>query len=178
MLRVNVDTRQVEIFASGLRNPWRFSFDRAAGMLYIGDVGQGSWEEIDAVAVTRAGVNYGWNPKEGTHCYTQQTCATAGLTDPIVEYGHSDGCSVTGGYVYRGTALGTLRGTYFYSDYCSGWLRSFRYATDVVTEQKNWSLGTSLGNVLSFGEGADGELYICTASGKIYRIDPANPPAR
>src|SRR5205085_7425086 len=105
-----------EIWALGLRNPWRFSFDREAAMLYIGDVGQGLWEEIDAVPVARAGVNYGWNPKEGTHCYTQQTCATAGLTDPIVEYGHSDGCSVTGGYVYRGTALGTLRGTYFYSD--------------------------------------------------------------
>ena len=115
-----------EIWAYGLRNPWRYSFDAAANQLYIADVGQGAWEEVNAVATSAAGVNYGWRIMEGAHCYNAQTCNTTGLTQPVLEYDHSQGCSITGGFVYRGAAIPELAGHYLYSDYCSGFLRSFR----------------------------------------------------
>ncbi|MCJ7756218.1 MAG: PQQ-dependent sugar dehydrogenase, partial [Thermoanaerobaculales bacterium] len=110
-----------EIWALGLRNPWRFSFDRSTGDLYIGDVGQGSWEEIDFEAKTDpGGRNYGWNTMEGSRCYESSNCSTEGLTLPAAEYSHAQGCSVTGGYVYRGTRFPALRGLYLYGDFCSG----------------------------------------------------------
>jgi glucose/arabinose dehydrogenase len=162
-----------EVWSFGLRNPWRFSFDRATGDLYIGDVGQNRLEEIN-VGVSAAGagrgVNYGWDVMEGSACFEPASgCGRDGLVLPAVEYGHDDGCSVTGGYVYRGAAIPALGGTYFYSDYCGGWVRSFRFVDGAVTEEHEWpSLAAS--SVSSFGQGADGELYILTAGGTVYRI--------
>ena len=153
-----------EIWAWGLRNPWRFSFDRANGNLYIADVGQGSREEVNVVGSSEAGVNYGWKIMEGRQCYGAQTCTQTGLTLPVLDYPHSGGaCSVTGGYVYRGQAIPGVVGHYFYSDYCAGWLRSFRHDDGAVADDRDW--GIDLGNVLSFGEDAAGELYILTATG-------------
>lgn len=165
---VGIDGRD-EIWAYGLRNPWRFSFDREASHLYIADVGQNAWEEVNAVAAGSAGINYGWNLMEGRHCFGSASCDTGGLVLPAVEYGHSNGCSVTGGYVYRGEALTAIRGHYFYSDYCSGFLRSFRFTGTSVTDERQWDVG-ELGRVLSFGQDADGELYILSSNGNVYRL--------
>jgi len=160
---------QGEIWAVGLRNPWRFAFDPEGGFLYIGDVGQNQWEEIDVVAAGVAGVNYGWNVREGSHCFGGVSCGDSELTDPVLEYGHDNGCSVIGGFVYRGTALQDVVGHYFYSDYCGGWLRSFRYANGRVEEHKEWAIG-SIGAVLSFGEDAARNLYLTSSSGRVYRL--------
>ena len=162
-----------EIWAFGLRNPWRWTFDQNAGLLYVADVGQGLWEEINVMPFAAAGLNYGWNTMEGIHCYAPSSgCNQSGLTLPVLEYGHNEGCAITGGFVYRGSAIPSLRGTYFYADYCNGWVRSFRYANGAVTEQRDWNLG-DLGNILSFGEDAAGELYILSANGTVYKIVPA-----
>jgi glucose/arabinose dehydrogenase len=155
-----------EIFAWGLRNPWRWSFDREMGELWVGDVGQNRWEEIDVV---RRGGNYGWNIREGAHCYGESPCRTEGLIDPVVEYGHGQGCSVTGGYVYRGERIPDLRGTYVYGDYCSG-----RIWGAPSEEPGNGTarllLETDL-SIASFGEGLDGELYVIDHDdGGIYRL--------
>ncbi len=159
-----------EIWAIGVRNPWRFAFDRQAGLLYVADVGQGRLEEVNVVQATRAGVNYGWNVMEGTSCYNATSCNQQGLELPAVEYDHSgNACSVTGGFVYRGSAIPEIAGHYFYSDYCAGWVRSFRFQNGVVTGQRGWELG-ALGNISSYGEDASGELYITSGNGKVYRI--------
>jgi len=158
-----------EIWGYGLRNPWRFSFDREANQLYVADVGQNDWEEINVVSVVQPELNYGWNTMEGAHCFASDPCDSSGLVLPALEYGHSDGCSVTGGYVYRGTAIPDIQGHYFYSDYCSGFLRSFRFSGGSVSDQRQWSVG-GLGNVLSFGEDAGGELYVLSRNGNVYRI--------
>jgi glucose/arabinose dehydrogenase len=166
-----------EVWARGLRNPWRFAFDRETGDLYIGDVGQNAREEIDVatdVAQFGRGRNYGWNVMEGTACFGGGSCDRNGLTLPVLEYGHSEGCSVTGGYVYRGTALGLFAGHYFYADYCEGWVRSFRLSGPEVTEQLDWPSLRPGGQILSFGEDARGELYILSGSGGVFRIEP--PP--
>ncbi len=162
-----------ELWDYGLRNPWRFSFDRDNGDLYIGDVGQGAREEIDvSLAGAQAGVNYGWNIMEGIGCYNAGSCNQTGLTLPIVDYSHADGCSVTGGYVYRGSQAPAADGVYFYSDYCSGWVRSFRYQAGQAVEQSDWPLLSPRDNVPSFGEDANGELYVLAASGRVYRVVP------
>jgi glucose/arabinose dehydrogenase len=158
-----------EIWAYGLRNPWRFAFDREAGLLYIADVGQNAWEEVNVVPAGDGGVNYGWNVMEGGHCFGGGSCDRAGLTLPALEYDHSAGCSVTGGYVYRGAAIPAIRGHYFYSDFCTGFLRSFKYAGGAVTEEREWDVG-SPGSVLSFGVDAAGELYILSGNGNVYRL--------
>lgn len=158
-----------EIWARGLRNPWRFAFDRTGGALYIGDVGQGRYEEIDVIPGTMAGANFGWNVMEGMHCYPSGTsCNATGFVAPAIEYDHGAGCSVTGGYVYRGS-IAALRGLYFYGDYCGGWVRSFRAGTAGVTEWTEWQFG-NIGRILSFGEDAAGELYVLTDAGVVYRI--------
>jgi glucose/arabinose dehydrogenase len=160
-----------EIWAWGVRNPWRFSFD--AGLLYVADVGQASWEEVDVVSASAGGLNYGWNTMEGTHCYGASSCSQAGLTLPVLEYDHSGGaCAVTGGFVYRGGQIPELDGTYFYADYCAGWVKSFQYTGGTVTEQHDWQLG-GVGDILSFGKDASGELYVLTAGGTVYRITRA-----
>ena len=124
--------RRSEIWSYGLRNPWRFSFDRVTGDLYIGDVGQNEFEEIDVSPDADGagrGANYGWDLMEGDECFEPASgCDRTGLELPAVRYSHDDGCSVTGGYVYRGSAIPSLQGTYFYSDFCGGWVRSFRFA--------------------------------------------------
>lgn len=163
-----------EIWAWGLRNPWRFAFDRQTGDLSIADVGQNRFEEVNAVAGAGEGLNYGWDVMEGNACFEpREGCDRSGLTPPVVVYGHDDGCSVTGGHVYRGSAIPSLRGTYFYSDFCSGFVRSFRFAGGAATEERRWpELEPSDGQVSSFGEDSEGELYLATAAGSVYRIVP------
>ena len=162
-----------EVWSYGLRNPWRFSFDRATGDLYIGDVGESRWEEVDYASAADGagrGINYGWSLMEGRHC-SRQGCE-AGITLPVVEYSHSEGCSVTGGYVYRGAALPGLQGRYFYSDFCQGWVRSIRVKGGVAVEQTDWPALEPGGFVTSFGEDAAGELYLLTEEGGVYKIVP------
>jgi hypothetical protein len=159
-----------EIWAYGLRNPWRFSFDPPAERLYIADVGQNQWEELNAVAARTGGVNYGWNVMEGMHCFQPANCSQAGLTLPVLEYGHGEGCSVIGGDVYRGSGIPEIAGHYFYADLCQGWVRSFRVDGTQVSERIEWPLG-DLGSVLSFGTDAAGELYVLSANGTVYRIE-------
>ena len=165
-----VDARE-EIWAYGLRNPWRFSFDDESKLLFIGDVGQDLREEINVVSSAKAGLNYGWRLMEGSACYNPSTnCNPSGaqLTLPAHEYTHADGCSVTGGYVYRGAAIPELTGHYLYADYCRGWLRSFRVESGNVTDHRLWS-GVSLPQVVSFGRDATGELYMI-AGARVWRI--------
>lgn len=166
---VNTQGARGEIWAWGLRNPWRFAFDRTAGLLYIADVGQNEWEEVNVAPATAGGLNYGWSIMEGQHCFRTETCSVAGLTLPALEYNHSDGCSITGGVVYRGSAVPALVGHYVYSDYCEGWIRSFRFANGSVTDERDWRLDG--GRVLSFGEDAAGEIYVLSANGRVYRIE-------
>ena len=164
-----------EVWSYGLRNPWRFSFDRANGDLYIADVGQNQFEEIDVSSADAGGgkgVNYGWSIMEGTHCFHAARCDQTGLTLPVLEYNHNQGCSVTGGYVYRGSAIPELQGHYFYADFCQGWVRSFRYAGGVATEETSWPALSTGGSIVSFGEDAAGELYILEAGGRVSRIVP------
>ncbi|MEO8634420.1 MAG: PQQ-dependent sugar dehydrogenase [Gemmatimonadales bacterium] len=159
-----------ELWNYGLRNPWRWSFDRLTGDLYIGDVGQGEHEEIDVQpAGSGGGQNYGWHTMEGFSCYNATSCTQTGLTLPKLDYDHGDGCSVIGGYVYRGSAT-SLRGHYLYGDFCSGWVRSFRYAGGSAVEQRDEPALTPGGNITSFGEDAAGEVYILTQQGSVYRI--------
>jgi len=159
-----------EVWAYGLRNPWRFSFDSAAGHIYIGDVGQNAFEEIDVEPADAAGRNYGWNTMEGTSCFGAGSCNMNGLTLPVLAYDNpDDGCAVVGGYVYRGSAIPTLQGHYFYSDACSGWLRSFRYDNGLAADQQDWNLMTS--GVRSFGVDADGELYLLAGS-SVFQLMP------
>ncbi|THI88233.1 MAG: PQQ-dependent sugar dehydrogenase [Nitrospira sp. CG24A] len=161
----------------GLRNPWRFSFDRVTGDLYIGDVGEGAREEINVSPAPNAGraLNYGWRLMEGTLCFNPSSnCDSGNLTRPVLDYPHFGGaCSVTGGYVYRGSAAPALSGTYFYADFCAGFVRSFRYQNGQVTEQKEWPLLSPSGSsVTSFGEDAAGELYVTTQGGGLFKLVP------
>lgn len=164
-----------EIWAIGLRNPWRFSFDLESGLLYIADVGQNRREEINAQPASEGGLNYGWNIVEGSLCFSPSTgCEMSGLVMPVLDYSNSQaqGCSVTGGYVYRGTMLPELQGHYFHGDYCRGVVRSFRLTTGgTVTDEIEWSLGT-LGSITSFGEDSDRELYVVVREGRVYRLEP------
>lgn len=162
--------RRGEIWAYGLRNPWRYAFDATGGLLYIADVGQGRREEVDVAGASHGGLNYGWNITEGSLCYPSDPCDKTGLTPPVFEYDHSLGCSITGGYVYRGSAIPELRGRYFYSDFCSGWLKSWVYRAGAATEQTDWPVA-NIGSVLSFGEDGQKELYMLSSNGNVYRIE-------
>ncbi|MEV6476598.1 PQQ-dependent sugar dehydrogenase [Streptomyces sp. NPDC051657] len=161
-----------EIWSYGLRNPWRFSFDAGTGDLLIGDVGQSDWEEIDwAPADSEGGENYGWSSMEGTHPFRGGT-EPANHVPPVHEYDRTGlGCSVTGGFVYRGDALPDLRGSYVFSDYCDGTLRTLQLENGEVTGVGD--LGVSGGEVISFVEGGDGELYVLGSAGAVSRVDPA-----
>ena len=161
-----------EIWAWGLRNPWRYAFDREAGLLYIADVGQNRWEEIDVAPADRPGLDYGWNVMEGNHCYAAPRCDASGLWPPTVEYPHPQGCSITGGFVYRGRDIPALVGHYVFSDYCSGWLRSFRHADGRAVDLRQWDVG-KIGSVSSFGLDGTGELYVLTLQGRVLRLAPA-----
>jgi len=173
-----------EIWAIGMRNPWRYSFDRLTHDLYIGDVGQDVYEEIDfQPAGSAGGENYGWRLKEGFSCYNPpDNCDPGGLTDPIYVYDHSQGrCSITGGYVYRGGVIPELSGTYFFADFCSSDIYSFNYDGNNVNDFQDRTSelapgnGQSIGNISSFGEDAYGEMYICDLGGQVFKIVPANP---
>jgi len=161
-----------EIWALGLRNPWRFSFDRLTGDLYIADVGQGAVEEVDVQpAGSPGGQNYGWNIMEGGGCYNSATCNTTGLTLPVATYDHSQGCSVTGGMVYRGPAFPGLQGIYFYGDYCSGRIWGLRkngagWETTVLRDPGNTPM-----NITTFGEDEAGNVYVVNyANGDLLKI--------
>jgi len=161
-----------EVWSYGLRNPWRFSFDRATGDLYVGDVGESRWEEVNYSSAAEGagrGTNYGWSRMEGLHC-VRSGCDQTGLTLPVLEYEHTDGCSVIGGYVYRGAAIPGLQGSYFYADYCRGWVRSIRIAGGIATNQTDWTALRTGGRVTSFGEDTAGELYLATEQGGVYKI--------
>jgi len=161
------------IWAKGVRNPWRFSFDRLNGDLFIGDVGQNMVEEVSyQPGSSTGGENYGWNDMEGTACFDPEIgCLTAGRVLPIEEYTHSEGCSITGGHIYRGCAIPDLAGTYFYSDFCTSFVRTFEVLAGVAINQADITadVGTA-GNVSTFGEDARGEIYIANLGGQVYRI--------
>jgi glucose/arabinose dehydrogenase len=166
-----------EIWAFGMRNPWRFSFDRFTGDLWIADVGQGQWEEINFQPATSiGGENYGWRRMEGSHCFNPQTnCNPGTLVLPVIEYDHDEGCSVTGGYVYRGTRSRRLTGMYIYGDYCSRriWGAKRNAAGILVSE----FLIDSPGPISTFGEDVNGEVYVADHSGGVlYRIFDTVPP--
>lgn len=162
ILRLNVDTEAVSVWAKGLRNPWRFSFDSIT--MYIGDVGQGSWEEIDRA--TTSGLNFGWRVMEGNHCYNATTCSTTGFTAPIHEYAHGTGdCSITGGYVYRGTKFPSLVGKYIYGDFCSGKIWTLSGTTNTLLFDTSFQIS-------SFGVDEEKEVYIIGYNtGTIYKIN-------
>lgn len=166
-----------EIWSYGLRNPWRFSFDAATGDLWIGDVGQNALEEVDEAPATAGrdagkGLNFGWSAFEGTKRYNDDQPAD-GTVGPVYEYRHGDalgGCAITGGYVYRGRAIPALTGTYLFADYCAGGVRAIPTG---VTNPAAALLSADPGSVASFGQGPDGELYVLSLGGPVYRIDPA-----
>jgi glucose/arabinose dehydrogenase len=173
------------IIARGLRNPWRYSFDRKTGDLYIADVGQNLFEYVFvAPAGKLTGHNFGWNVVEGFHCFKPKTknpadvvglkCDVKGLTPPVMEYGHDQGCSISGGFVYRGKALPELAGHYFYGDFCTGLLRSFRYEKGRAVESWDWKPALDpefqLSRLAGFGQDQDGELYLISHDGPIYKF--------
>jgi glucose/arabinose dehydrogenase len=160
-----------EIWAYGLRNPWRYSFDRSTGDLWVGDVGQSAWEEIDLQpADAGGGENYGWNALEGSHRFAGD--APPGSTLPVYEYSHDrGGCVVMGGYVYRGSAIPALRGVYVFADFCLGRLEGLRVRHGRVVDRIQ--LGQEVQGVTSFGEDASGELYVMSIEGGLFRVEPA-----
>lgn len=178
----------VTTVGKGLRNPWRYSFDRKTGDLYIADVGQNLWEEVNVLPsaqITAAGangkapLNLGWNSVEGFHCFKNKPCTLADFTAPVVEYPHKDGCSITGGYVYRGKALPELNGHYFYADFCTAIIRSFRYNGGKAQDAWNWrptlDPESTLARISAFGEDQNGEIYLMNHDGPIYKLVRAKP---
>jgi glucose/arabinose dehydrogenase len=159
-----------EIWHTGLRNPWRFRFDRDTSDLWIGDVGQGAWEEINRAPAGVGGLDFGWNVMEGTHCYGSDDCDQGGLTLPVAEYGHDEGCSVTGGTVYRGATQPDLVGWYVLSDYCSGrfWVVDAAAAADGLQEPL---VALDSGrNISAIAEDAAGEMFATDLSGEVLRV--------
>jgi glucose/arabinose dehydrogenase len=172
LLRANVaETKPTwKIAAYGLRNPWRFSFDKQTGDLWIGDVGQGDWEEVDfrSRAQLDRVWNFGWSVYEGRHRFSDHPLnRSAPLVMPVAEYSHADGCSITGGYVYRGSAVPSLRGHYFFGDWCSGRLWTAERSGTRTTVSR---FGGSIDQLTSFGQGPRGELYAVSGAGTIYRL--------
>jgi glucose/arabinose dehydrogenase len=172
---MGVDGILPEIWSMGLRNPWRFSFDSCTGDLYIGDVGENTFEEINVEPADTPGRNYGWKTVEGSACFEATTCDTSGFTAPTLAYGRDFGCAVTGGYVYRGQRIPGLRGTYLYADFCSGNVGSFRFEGGVATAASDITADlnpTGIPLITSFGVDNAGELYVVSQLGSLYRIDP------
>lgn len=164
-----------EIWLYGLRNPWRMSFDRDTGGLWIGDVGQAKWEEIDVVPAGTAGLNFGWNRMEGLHCYAPASgCDTSGLTLPVAEYGHGPECTVIGGYVYRGSAFPAFQGGYLFADYCSGAL--FAIPATLTGRTTPVAVGKTKSGISAFGEDAAGELYAANLDGTISKVTVSSQP--
>lgn len=176
---------RAEIWALGYRNPWRYCFDTLTGDMYIGDVGQNTWEEVDFEPANTGGRNYGWRLTEGNHCYNPSSGCDDGdpiITYPIHEYSHGSGCSITGGFVYRGSAISGLGGTYFFADWCTPTIWSFRYDGTTLTEFTDRTAqlapggGQSITNIASFGMDGFGEIYIMDrgsgANGEVFKIIP------
>lgn len=161
-----------EIFAMGLRNPWRFSFDRETGDLWLADVGQNKWEEVNVV---RKGGNYGWRVMEGFHCFNlPEPCGKENFTSPVLEYDHQGGrCSIIGGYVYRGRAIPALVGTYLYGDFCSGEMLLVRTNQGGQVSGEPWVLKTNA-SISSFGEDENGEIYLLDHKGAVYQLAPGS----
>ena len=174
---VNRATHRPEIWSLGLRNPWRFSFDRETADLFIGDVGQAFFEEIDfQPAASPGGENYGWRIMEGMHCHNPPDCNMAGLTLPVHEYGHGEGCSVTGGYVYRGP-FARMRGIYFFGDFCTNRIWGLRRNGSAWQNSLLLDVNTDIG-IASFGEDEAGHLYVAARNtGQIFRVVDSIPPA-
>jgi len=179
-LDVNASATQPEMIALGVRNPWRISFDTESGDLYIADVGQGKFEYVHLLTAAQlAGsfekpVNLGWNVMEGFHCFEGESCDATPFQPPIVDYDHKTGCSISGGYVYRGKALPELTGRYFYSDYCTALVHSLRLEGDRTLDVWDWKPSldpdSRLARIASFGRDQDGELYVVTHEGPIYKL--------
>lgn len=161
-----------EVFAYGLRNPWRFSIDPVERLLYIGDVGHADQEEVNVVSIDEGGYNFGWSNMEGTRCFHESGCDPADYTSPAITYSHEVGLSVTGGYVYRGSDIPELNGTYFYSDWVSSWIRSFQFVDGRVTEEVDWTeeVGGSVGQPNTYGIDGHGEMYLLTHGGQVYKF--------
>jgi glucose/arabinose dehydrogenase len=158
-----------EVWATGLRNPWRWSID--GNLVYIGDVGQNEIEEVSVASTNIGGLNYGWPIMEGRSCFQAENCNQSGLVIPVLDYRHSDGCSVTGGFVYRGTDLPELDGHYLYGDYCKGWVRSFKLANDGgASAETEWMPAGTFNGLTSFGVDSAGELYVATQAGTVYKL--------
>jgi glucose/arabinose dehydrogenase len=158
-----------EMVALGLRNPWRFSFDRKTGDLYIGDVGQNAYEEIDFTPRSSPGLeNYGWDVYEGNHDFEDKQPGQGKLVSPVYEYSHDEGCSVTGGYVYRGSRVPAAQGRYFFGDYCSGTVWSLVIRNGKASDVRRHSFRVD--SLSSFGQGAGGQLYLVSHEGTIYRL--------
>jgi glucose/arabinose dehydrogenase len=166
------------IWSYGWRNPWRFSFDRETGDLYVGDVGQDTYEEVDVEAANDpGGKNYGWDQREAKHCHEPSSgCTTTGMTEPVLEYAQAaqiGGCTVVGGYVYRGCAMPGYHGTYFFADYCGDWVRSFKWDGGGGITDLTVHAGLGGSSRVSFGQDAAGELYLVEQeSGDILKIVP------
>jgi glucose/arabinose dehydrogenase len=167
LLSLNVATKAVRVEAFGLRNPWRFSFDRATGDLWLGDVGQNAWEEIDFLPRRSPGLeNFGWSRFEGRARYGDRTLTRGRLVQPVAVYGRGSGCSVTGGFVYRGSAVPAARGRYFYGDFCSGTVWSLRRGARPLVRREPFRVP----QLSSFGEDAAGELYLVSLGGTVSRL--------
>jgi glucose/arabinose dehydrogenase len=161
-----------EVWAYGLRNPWRFSIDAVDNLIYIGDVGHADQEEVDVVSISEGGYNFGWSDMEGTRCFHQQDCNPDDYTSPVLTYSHEEGLSITGGFVYRGDEIPELHGTYFYSDWVRQWIRGFKFVDGQVTEDQDWTedLGGAVGSITSFALDGHGELYVTTYEGGVYKF--------
>jgi hypothetical protein len=159
-----------EIWAYGLRNPWRIEFDQ--DLVYISDVGNDWWEEVNVTPLSEAGKNYGWSTKEGPECFAAEECDATGLTEPTFPVYHERACALVGGPVYRGGAIPELNGHFFYGDWCLGWIRSFEYKDGVVQSETEWTELTDVGNLNSFAVDARGEMYVMNLAGDLFRIVP------
>lgn len=161
-----------DVWAYGLRNPWRFDIDPVDRLIYIADVGHADQEEVNVVSIDEGGYNFGWSDMEGDRCFHLSECDPSDYTSPAIIYTHEEGLSVTGGYVYRGAEMPELHGTYFYSDWVSQWIKSFKYVDGEVTEETDWTqdLGGPVGSITSFGLDGHGELYVTTYEGGVYRF--------
>ncbi|HET8771559.1 MAG TPA: PQQ-dependent sugar dehydrogenase [Gemmatimonadaceae bacterium] len=167
---------RAEIWAYGLRNPWRMAFDEPSGLLYIADVGEGEFEEVNAVNASAPGLNFGWSVVEGTQCFRAPTCDAGDFVQPVHVYAHTGGrCSVTGGSVYRGALMPAMRGHYFFADLCAPGLHTLRVVGGVAADLREWDIG-AIGSVTSFGTDGAGELLLTSIEGGIYRLGPPVTP--
>lgn len=161
-----------DVWAYGLRNPWRFAIDPVDRLIYIADVGHADQEEVNVVSIEEGGYNFGWSDMEGTRCFHAQDCDPTAYTSPAITYTHEEGLSITGGFVYRGDEIPELHGTYFYSDWVSKWIKGFKFVDGQVTEEKDWTadLGGEVGSITSFGLDGHGELYVTTYEGGVFKF--------